>query len=153
MPLVTPDVVVGMAGFHGSAIGVKPGGSGDVTATHRLWRVTNNPQRIGSGVIVGEHIYMANDNGMAQCIDLKTGKALWNERLSSKGCWASIVYADDKLYVTDLDGTTFVFAPKPEKLEVLARNAMKERTMASIAVVDGQLFLRTHENLYCIGKK
>jgi outer membrane protein assembly factor BamB len=151
-PLVTQDVVVAMAGYGGAAIAVRTGGTGDVTETHRLWRHPSNPQRIGSGVIVGEHVYMVNETGVAQCIELKTGKVLWNERIGDR-TWSSLVYADGKLWIITLSGDTIVFAPNPKKLEVLARNALKEHTMASLAVADGRLYLRTHEALWCIGKK
>jgi outer membrane protein assembly factor BamB len=150
-PLVTPDVVVAMSGFYGSAIAVPPGGNGDVT-DKRLWRAEKNQQRIGSGVIVGDHIYMVNEPGMMMCIEWKTGKELWKERLSEKAVWGSLVYAGERLYVTDSDGETFVIAAKP-KFEVLARNALpKETTRASIAVSDGDLFIRTYDHLWCIGK-
>jgi outer membrane protein assembly factor BamB len=149
-PLATPAVVVAMSGFGGAYLAVKTGGRGDVTETHRLWRVPNAPQRIGSGVIIGEHIYVANSGpGTLQCIELKTGKTLWTERLGD-ACWGSIVHADGKLYVTDLQGETFVVAAKPT-FELLARNHLKERTLASPAVSDGQIFIRTHQHLWCIG--
>jgi outer membrane protein assembly factor BamB len=151
-PLVTPEVVVAMSGFGGSAIAVPPGGSGDVT-DKRLWRAEKNQQRIGSGVIIGEHVYMVNEPGQMMCIEWKTGKLLWQERLSEKPVWGSLVHAGERLYVTNTDGETFVVAAKP-KFEVLARNPLpKETTRASIGVSDGELFIRTYEHLWCIGKK
>lgn len=148
-PLVTPEVVVAMSGYGGSWIGVRPGGSGDVTDTHRLWRVERAPQRIGSGVIVGEHLYMVNEPGTAQCIEPKTGNVLWTERLGG-GTWGSLVHAAGRLYVTNLRGETAAFAASP-KFEVLARSPLEEKTLASIAPSDGQLFIRTHQHLWCIG--
>jgi outer membrane protein assembly factor BamB len=149
-PLISSEAIVAMAGFTGPAMAVRPGGKGDVTETHRLWRDTKAPQRIGSGVIVGEHVYLVNEPGTAQCLELKTGKVLWTERVGAK-VWGSLVAADGKLYVTNLEGETLVLDAKPT-FKVLARNPLKERTMASIAVSDGDLFIRTHENLWCIGK-
>jgi outer membrane protein assembly factor BamB len=146
---VTSDVVVAMAGFGGAAIGLKPGGKGDVTETQRLWRHPSNPQRIGSGVIRGGYAYVLNEPGSAQCLELKTGKSLWTERIG--GVWGSLVHADGRLYVTNLTGETVVFAAKP-KFEELARNPLEERTLSSIAVSDGDLFIRTYKNLWCIGK-
>jgi outer membrane protein assembly factor BamB len=64
-PLATPEVVVAMAGFYGTALAVKTGGKGDVTNTHRLWHHTKqNPQRIGSGVIVGGYLFMHRKNAL-----------------------------------------------------------------------------------------
>jgi hypothetical protein len=151
-PLVTDDVVVAMAGFNGPAVGVKAGGTGDVTDMHRLWRVAKgNPQRVGSGVIVGDYVYAANEPGVA-CIELKTGKEVWNQPIPGR-TWGSLVHADGKLYVVSETGETFVFAAKPE-LEVIARNPLlRETTRASIVPSDGELFIRTYKHLWCIAEK
>jgi len=148
-PLVTPEVVVAFSGFGGPALAVRTGGSGDVTETHRLWREEKSTQRIGSGVIVDGHAYIVNENGTAQCIDWKSGRTLWTERATGR-TWSSIVHAAGRLYVTDQQGETTVLAAKPV-LEVLARNPLGERTQASIAVSDGELFIRTYAHLWCIG--
>jgi outer membrane protein assembly factor BamB len=149
-PLVSSEAVVAFGGYGGPYLAVKPDGEGDVTSTHRLWRQTSAPQRIGSGVILGEHVYMVNEPGTAQLIELKTGKTVWTERVGA-GVWGSLVHSGDRLYVTNLEGETLVLAAGP-KFEVLARNALKERTLASIAVSDGCLYIRTYQHLWCIGK-
>jgi outer membrane protein assembly factor BamB len=148
-PLVTPEVVVAMSGYGGSAVAVVPGGKGDVTE-RRLWRHERAPQRIGSGVIVGDHIYMVNEPGGMMCIEWKTGKIVWDKRLSGQ-VWSSLLHAGDRLYVTASNGETFVIATGPE-FEVLAKNPLKEMTRASIVPTDGELFIRTYEHLWCIGK-
>jgi outer membrane protein assembly factor BamB len=148
-PVVSPDVVVAMAGFGGPAIGLKPGGKGDITDKQRLWRHPGAPQRIGSGNLIGDHVYIVNEPGTAQCIEWKTGKTLWTERLGGN-VWGSLMLAEDRFYITTLDGETVVFAAKP-KFEVLARNELKERTLSSIAVAEGNLFIRTYRHLWCIG--
>src|SRR5262249_2857673 len=148
--VVSPDAVVAMAGFNGPALAVRPGGRGDVTATHRLWRSPKGPQRIGSGVIVGEHLYMLDETGMAECSELKTGKSVWRERVGPGG-WGSLVLAGERLYVTNVEGETLILAAKP-KFELVARNPLKETTKASIAVSDGNLFIRTYQHLWCVGK-
>jgi outer membrane protein assembly factor BamB len=149
-PLATKEMVVAMAGYGGPAMGVKTGGKGDVTETHRLWRQPTGPQRIGSGVVIGDYVYIVNEPGTAQCIEWKTGKTLWNERIGA-AVWGSLVYADGRLYVTNVDGDTIIFAAKP-KFETIAKNPLKERTLGSIAVSDGHLFIRTYKNLWCVGK-
>src|SRR5262249_182906 len=83
--------------------------------------------------------------GTLQCITWKDGKALWTERLGG-GVWGSLVHADGRFYVTLLDGETVVVAAKP-KFEVLAKNPLKERTLSSIAISDGHLFIRTYKHL------
>jgi outer membrane protein assembly factor BamB len=148
-PLAGPDVIVAMGGFGGPAIAVRPGGEGDVTATHRLWQHPRSPQRIGSGVIVGDHIYILNATGVAECVELKTGRQVWSERLGGAS-WGSMVHVAGRLYVTNQQGETAVLAAKPV-FEVLARNPLGERSQSSPAVSNGELFIRTYGHLWCVG--
>jgi outer membrane protein assembly factor BamB len=147
-------IVVAMAGFHGPALAVRAGGKGDVTRTHRLWlQGEKNPQRIGSAAIVGEHAYILNDNGIAQCLELQTGRDLWEQkRLTTGSTWGSMVAAGNRLYVTTRTGETFVLAASP-KFEQLAVNALGEPVYASMAVSDGEFFIRSYKNLWCISDK
>jgi outer membrane protein assembly factor BamB len=152
-PVVGDGVIVTMGGFHGPAMGLKPGGSGNVTESNRLWRETKNiPQRIGTGVIVGKHLYMANEPGIAQCIDITTGEEVWKSRMADSTIWASPVLSGDRLYVTNQAGATIVFRANPEKYEELAQNKLDESSNSTIAISDGEIFLRTAEHLYCIAE-
>lgn len=152
-PVYSDEVVVAMSGYRGPAIGVRLGGEGDVTETHRLWRVEPNPQRIGSAAVVGDHAYILNDPGILQCIELKTGRDVLQTRLTGKSWSSMVATADHRLYVIDMDAQTFVLEASPEA-KVLARNALpKETTRASLAVSDGQIFARTYQHLYCIGTR
>jgi outer membrane protein assembly factor BamB len=154
-PVCSADgIVVAMSGFHGQALAVRAGGSGDVTESNRLWHhARQNPQRIGSPVIVGGHAYLINEQGMGQRFDLKTGEDDWKkERLSTK-TWSSPVVSGDRLYLVCENGETVVLSAGPEP-KVLARNRLDgETTRASVAVSDGELFIRTYKHLWCIGKK
>jgi outer membrane protein assembly factor BamB len=150
-PLVREDVVVAMSGYGGSYLAVKPGGSGDVTEKQRLWRLPSAPQRVGSGVIVGDHVYIANEPSTAMCIELKTGKTLWTERLGPKS-WGTMLHADGKLYVTNSKAETFVLAANP-KFELLSRNPLNEDCESTPAIADGELFIRTYKHLWCVSKK
>jgi outer membrane protein assembly factor BamB len=154
-PVATKDgLVLVMSGFYGPALAVKAGGQGDVTQTHRLWHHTaRNSQRVGSAVIVGEYAYILNDDGLAQCFELATGKDVWNkQRVTTDGPWGSMVAAGDRLYVTNKAGETVVFAASPT-FKLLAKNPLGERVMASLAVSDGELFIRSYKHLWCIGPK
>ena len=93
---------------------------------------------------------MANETGLVQCLELKTGKEVWKDRLPSGKIWSSIIAAEDRLYVTDQEGKTFLWAPRPEKFELLGTNDVGEPTNSTLAFSDGQAFLRTFEHLYCI---
>jgi hypothetical protein len=151
-PVVTPEVVVAMSGFYGAALAVRLGGRGDVTDSHRLWHhAGRNPQRIGSGVVVGDHLYLANAGpNTVQCVELMTGKDLWEGRRLGEAHWASLVHADGRLYATDQSGDTCVLAASP-KFELLGRNRLREHTDASPAVSGGDVLIRTHQHLWCIG--
>jgi outer membrane protein assembly factor BamB len=153
-PVIGDGIVVAMGGYHGPALGVKVQGTGDITESNRLWLTkTPNPQRIGTGVVVGKHLYMANENSTAQCIEIETGKELWRARMPEGVIWSSPVLADDRLYVTNQNGTTIVFRASPEKYEQLAENKLDEPSNSTIAISDGEIFLRTAEHLFCVAEK
>jgi outer membrane protein assembly factor BamB len=155
--LYADGIVVAMGGFNGSMLAVKTGGSGDVTTTHRLWQAPKTKQRIGSGVIAGDYVYIVDDPGVAECFELRTAKPVWETRLKGPGPkadnWSSLVLADNHLYAVNQSGDAFVFRANP-KFEAVSTNSLGELTRSSIAVSDGELFIRTYNNLWCIsGKK
>jgi outer membrane protein assembly factor BamB len=152
-PVVSGEVGVAFSGWvNGPTIGFKLGGSGDVTASNRLW-LEKQQQRIGSSVVVDGRVYTVQAGpGTAQCMECRTGKVLWNERLDGGESWGSLVMAAGRLYVTSRRGVTTVFRPDPEKLEVLAMNDLGEASDATPAISDGQIFLRTNGHLYCIAE-
>ncbi len=156
-PVFADGLVIGMGGFFGSAIGVKPGGSGDVTQTARVWREERaKKNRCGSAVSRDGHLYLANMEGFVECIEVKTGNLLWSERLPAKGpkseSWSSMVLAGDLIYILNQSGDCTVLKASP-KFEVVGTNTVgNEMCNASVAVSDGELFLRTHKHLWCIGE-
>ena len=133
-------------------MGIKLGGSGDVTSTHRVWRNAKSQSSIGSGVVVDGHVYLpyAGAN-VIECVDPKTGKMLWRERQKA-AFWGSIVMAGGRGYVTDQAGRTVVFKPNPEKFEGIAVNELGEKSNSTPAISDGQIFIRTFKGLYCIAE-
>ena len=125
-PLYADGVAVGMSGFGGSSLAVATGGAGDVTKD-RLWLHPRPAgQRVGSGVLVGGHVYMVDEDGTPHCYEAKTGEDLWkgHERLKGGTTWGSIVHADGRLYVLMRNATTVVLAADPAKYEVLAVNPL-----------------------------
>lgn len=152
-PVAGNGVIVMMSGFHGPALAVRTGGKGDITNTHRLWlHKTRNPQRIGSPVVVGDHVYILNDSGEPTCYELKTGKEVWQvKERPAGGAWGSMVHAAGRLYVTTSNGDTLVFAASPQ-YQLLARNRLGgEMVRASLVPSNGEVFLRTYKHLWCIG--
>ena len=153
-PLIADGMGVAMTGARGPAFAFRLGGTGDVTETNRLWGISNSqPDRLGSGMVVGNYIYVANaDVGTAQCIELQTGDQVWRARMPGAH-WGSIVYADGRMYVTSRSGITSVFLPNPGGFELVASNDLGEPSDSTLAISDGQIFLRTHEHLFCIGQR
>jgi len=129
----------------------RAGGRGDVTETRRLWAFPNGPD-VPTPVTDGTYFYVVNDRGIVWCLDAKTGKEIWGPQRIQHGIYsASPVLADGKIYITSEDGITTVFRAGPQ-FELLGENNLDEYTLSSIAISGGQIFLRTEQALYCIGK-
>ena len=133
-----------------SLFAVRPAGAtGDATDTAIAWQTAKGAPNTPSTISVGDEIYFVSDSGTATCADARTGKVHWNERLGGDFS-ASPVYADGRLYFQNETGTGFVVKPGTT-FEVLARNELGDRTLASYAVADGTLYIRGAEQLYRIG--
>ena len=152
-PVIADEICVAMGGYKGPAIGFRMGGRGNITDTNRRWReFRGTPQRIGSGVFVNGHIYMANAGpNTIECIDPATGKSLWTERGSGGAYWGSIVSANNNLYATDQNGTTIVFKANPGRFEQVSINRLDDPGNSTPAVADSALYIRTFRHLYRIG--
>jgi outer membrane protein assembly factor BamB len=153
-PLHDQGVVVAMGGYGGKSLAVRAGGRGEVTASRRLWHHPKTKQRIGSGVLHDGHLYILNEDGLAHCNELETGKLVWDQRLTGTGkdntSWSSMIRAGDRLYAVNHSGDTFVLRASP-RFELLATNSIGEHTESSLAASDDELFLRTHRALWCLG--
>jgi len=154
-PVYQDGIVVVMGGFNRSVMAVQAGGAGDITASRRLWRFPRSPQRVGSGVIYQGHIYVHNEPGTAMCLELKTGDVKWEERLTGKSAtgqnWSSIMLSGDRCYTITQGGDCFVFRASPQ-FELLAMNSLGERSNSSLAPSNRELFIRTHQALWCIAQ-
>jgi outer membrane protein assembly factor BamB len=156
-PLAGESILVAMSSDMngGSAIALKPGGSGDVTDSRRVWRSERVKAAIGSGVIYQGHVYTIDRDGIAACLDLQTGEKVWEERLKGVGSrsssWSSMLLANGKIYVPNQSGDIFILSAGP-KFEVLAINSVRESTNASLASSDGELFMRTDKALWCFAR-
>ncbi len=130
----------------------RPGGRGDVTESHRVFQFNNGPD-VPTPVSDGKYFYSADDRGIVYCLDAKTGQQIYGgERIKPGTYSASPVLADGKIYLTNEEGLTTVLAAGP-KFEILAENSIPEFVLSSIAVSEGQLFLRTDKALYAIGSR
>lgn len=144
-------IAIAAGGYGGPAIGFKLGGSGDVGQSNQLWRVDRNPQRIGTGVVIGPNLFMVSEPGLA-CIEMSTGREIWKQRLAGQTFWGSVVRAGDRLYATSQQGVTCVFAADPKAFHLLASNDLSEPSNSTPALADGCIYLRTASALYCVAE-
>jgi outer membrane protein assembly factor BamB len=138
-------------------VAMRPGGSGDVASTHVAWTFAQGPD-VPTPVSDGTLLYVVRDNGVVFALDVKTGHTVYGpERLPSGTYSASPILADGKIYVTtEEEGVTTVFKAGP-KFEILSSNSLLDDCspycLSTVAVSDGQLFIRTASYLWAIGER
>jgi outer membrane protein assembly factor BamB len=130
---------------------VRPDGTGDISKSHTVWKQPKAIPTRSSPIMVDDLIYMVNDAGIFSCVEAKTGKSVWTERVGGNYT-SSPVYADGKLYFFSQDGECPVLAPG-RKFNLLAKNELIGGCMASPAVADNALLVRTRTHLYRIEGK
>ena len=138
---------------HNVAMAVRPGGSGDVTATHVVWKQTRGLPYCATPLAYDGRLYLVRNGGLATCLDAKTGKPFYQEeRLGAIGDnYASPVASDGRVCVFSQAGVGVVYQAG-DALEVIARNALGELVVATPAIADGRLYVRTASAMYAFGK-
>ena len=155
-PVVSNGHLVAPYARGGSVTGIKLGGSGDVTKSNVVW--TNEAKGEFSDVptpaAINGRFYICADKGEVLCFDIKTGKKIWGDRLprSRHKFSASPILADDHIYVTREDGTTFVLE-QGDKFKMVSENPLEGFALATPIFSDGKIYLKMTDKLYCIGKK
>ena len=127
---------------------MKPDGQGDVTRSNVVWQSDKSVPKTASPVVVGDLLFMVSDDGMVSCLEIATGKQLWKNPIGGRFA-ASPIYADGRLYFCDQKGTVTVIKPG-RTCEILATNTLDTGCLASPAVSEKALFLRTKTHLYRI---
>lgn len=149
-PVVGDGFLISVSGPNGTHFAVKPGGRGDVTESHVLWKNERGTSFVPSAILVGQRYYVADDKGVATCFDAEAGKLLWRKRLEGRFT-ASPVSAEGKVYFTSESGQTMVIDAAKEDYDELARNELGESVYASPAISQGRLYFRTPQHLICVG--
>jgi len=149
--VVAGDVIVVPYGRGGYLAGVKLGGKGDVTKTHRLWTRKDVGAFVPTPAVHDGKVYVVRDRGEVVCIDAKSGETVWTGQFPKhrSSYYASPVVANGTLYAPREDGVVLVAKVETE-FEFLAENDMGESLIASPVPVDGQILIRSQEHLYCI---
>ena len=126
-------------------------GAGDVTTTHAVWKTLRQVPVMSSPLLQGDTLYWTSDDGMANCASTKDGEAYWQERLNQQQL-ASPLLADGRVYFFGKEGKTTVVKAGKEFAK-LAENQLDGTVIATPAIVDGAIFLRTDTHLYRIGTR
>jgi len=145
-PVYGQGMVFFSSGFDRPVLlAVRVDGKGDVTDTHIAWRLEKGAPLDPSPLLVDDELYLISDQGIASCVDAKSGKPYWQERIG--GAYSSSpVHVGGLIYFTSEDGaTTIVKADKT--FTKVASNQVKGKTFASVAPIEGALFLRTDTHL------
>jgi outer membrane protein assembly factor BamB len=146
-PVYAHGLVYLTAGHTKTLLAVKPG-TGEVTPA---WAFKKDGPTRPSPVVVKDHLYFVNDEGVAFCLNAKTGEQVWKERLGGP-CTASPVLVEGNLFFCTENGKVEVIAAEPTFTRVAA-NKLGDGCKASPAAVEDVLLVRTFTHLYCVGKK
>ena len=152
-PVVHQTKVIFLGGYGGPSMAIQTGGRGDVSDSHVVWKNERATSHLASGVIHGDHFFTFTMNGMAECIDLNSGDLLWQERARGEGkdtaFWGSPVLAGDHLICLNRSGDAMVVKASAT-FQQIAANGLGEVCNSTPALSNGQIFIRTHEALWCI---
>jgi outer membrane protein assembly factor BamB len=151
-----PNLVIGggwifsASGRNGPYLAIRPGGQGDVTASHVVWKTRQGGAHVPSPVYCDGHLFAVNDVGIAACLDAKTGRIVWQQRLAGRFTTSPLL-AGDTLIATNEEGKTYLIKAA-DGFELLSENDLAETVYASPALLEGKLYFRTAENVICIGE-
>lgn len=155
-PVIVGDLIIAPSRVN-PLVALRAGGKGDISTSHVAWTFHRGPD-VPSPVSDGTILYLVSEQGIVFALDLQTGKPIYGpERLPPDFYSASPVLADGKIYVTgESTGVTTVFRAGP-KFEILASNTFNDPCapycLSSVAISQGQLFIRTDANLWVVGKR
>jgi len=152
VPVFHDGMIYTSRGYRsGPYMAIRPGGKGDVTASHIAWESQTGAPYISSLVHDGGLIYMATDVGGVTVVEARTGARVWQQRIDGIFT-ASPVAGDGKIYFVSETGETIVMR-SGRTPEVIARNDIGQRLMASPAISQGQIFLRGDDQLFAVGRR
>jgi outer membrane protein assembly factor BamB len=148
-PVISDDLIIVLGGQYTPYLAaVRIDSANNATAPGVVWQGTRSLSDMPSPVVYGGLMYMVTKDGIATCVDAQTGEYKWRHRL--KGAyWSSVTAAHGNLYFCNASGTTTVIAAGPMYKE-LNINALGENVKSSFAVSEGEIFVRTTDNLICI---
>jgi outer membrane protein assembly factor BamB len=152
-PVAVSDLIVVPSAKNGPVVGVKPDAKGKIAAgsPYEQWRRPNNTPDVPSPLVHDGLVYLCRENGILICMDAKTGKEHYQERLRGRRFRASPVYADGKIFCTSREGLVTVVKAGPV-FRKLAENQLPDEIAASPVISNGRIYLRAFNALYAIGQ-
>jgi outer membrane protein assembly factor BamB len=125
------------------------GADGDSTKSHLVWENNRRMPKTPSMLATNGQIIVLDDTGTLTALDAKSGKPVWNHKLPGNFS-ASPVLTGSTLYAVTEDGVCYVVKISKNSAETLHETDLAERSLASPALLEGALYLRTEENLWKI---
>ena len=141
-----------VANDRAQALAIRPGGSGDVTATHIAWKAEGGLPDIVSPVTDGKFALLVTSGGQLTCHDLPTGNKLWEEYLEGSFS-SSPILAGKYVYLAGEDGVTRIIELAGDKYQLKAHGEVGEPVHATPAFADAKIYIRGTKNMFCIGAK
>jgi outer membrane protein assembly factor BamB len=151
-PVIHGDLIYTASGWGGreSTKAFRLGGKGKLAESNLAWEEKKGMPRVPSFVFANEHLFWANEGGVAYCLDGKTAEIKWEERIGGNYSASPISDGRHIWFLSDDCKTTVIEASPAFK--VVATNQLEGKVQASMAVSQGNLFIRTADKLYCVGK-
>jgi outer membrane protein assembly factor BamB len=148
-PVAGHGLIYVVTGFQQPAVmAVRPNGTGDVTRSHVAWTLRRGAPFTPSPILVGDELYLLTDGGILSCVNARTGDVYWQMRLGGTYS-ASPVFADGRIYVLGEHGGAMAIVPGREFRRV-GNSRLDGAMLASMAVADAAIFIRTDSHLYRI---
>jgi outer membrane protein assembly factor BamB len=133
------------------SLAIKPDGRGNITGSDKIvWRTNRGVAYVPSPISEGDFFLVVSDSGVAHCFEAATGKLMWQERMGEHH--ASLVSANGMVYFLNDNGVMNVVRPGPEFTRI-AQSSIREKTFASPALSQGQIFVRGEKHLFCLGNR
>ncbi len=143
----------------GRVVCIDATGTGDVTETHEVWRYDAVNVGYASPTTQGEYLYVVDNSANVHAVNVDTGELRWMHNIGKVGK-GSPVWADGKLYITEVNGGFAILQPTEGKCETLSTQEIHRaeedhyvEIYGSPAIADGRIYFTTEERLYCIGEK
>jgi outer membrane protein assembly factor BamB len=157
-PVLAGDLVIAPYARGGTITAIRRGGSGDVSNSHVAWARKDVGSDVPTPAVKDGRIVVCGDKGVVEGLDAPTGKTIWRKELpkNRSAYSASPVFVDGRVVVVREDGAASVLgwpAGQGGVPEIVGGGSVEEMTVATPVCVDGRIFLRTHDSLWCIGDK